>query len=60
MKTDQNKVAQERRRAGALERQAAVRTPEAQLQYLDTKGFTATKERAKLAARIAKAAAKKN
>jgi hypothetical protein len=54
MKTDQNKVAQARRQEGALDRQARARSPEAQLQYLDTKGFAAKKERAKLAARLAK------
>jgi len=37
-----------RRRERAAERLAAKRTPKDQLAWLDTKGYTATKERARL------------
>ena len=51
----QTKVVQETRRALAEKVQAAnKRTPREQLAHLDMMGFTATKERAKLAAKLKK------
>jgi hypothetical protein len=54
MKTLRNKVAQKRRQEEALVRQAATRSPQAQLAHLDSLGIVAAKERAKLAKRIRK------
>lgn len=55
----QHREAQERRRLAAALRvvDRAKRTDEQQLAHLDSLGFVAAKERAKLAARIAKQAA---
>jgi hypothetical protein len=53
MSWNDTKTSRENRQARALERQASARTPQAQLAHLDANGFVATKERAKLAKKLA-------